>query len=391
MGKVILGYTLLIVFSTILFWDYLSSHSEIWRNIILILTPIIGLPLALWRSSIAANQAVSSQKQADATQKSILNERYQRSVDMLGHENLAIRCGGIYALSHLSRECSKDYHIQIMASFCAFLRSSTQKNVEEEKKEKDVVGADKDKKNSHLKNSEIILKDDVNGIISFIRGRSEEQCSIEKKYKYTVNLENSNLFGTDFHKSSLTEAQLKNVNFTGATFLESNLTRTKLVNAIFTKANCKGTIFTKADLTKTDFTEAICTEAIFTEANLAGAVFKRANLKKAKFINMISGEEDEMFLRSINFIETNLMNSDFTGAKLKTTNFIMANCTEAIFIGADLTASGFTDSDFTRANLKGANLAETYLTEVDLKGAKYDLKTIFPDGFDPNKAGMILV
>ena len=42
--------------------------------------------------------------------------------------------------------------------------------------------------------------------------------------------------------------------------------------------------------------------------------------------------------------------------------------------------------DLSMANLRGADL-----TGVDLTSAKYDDATIWPDGFDPEAAGAVLV
>ena len=44
---------------------------------------------------------------------------------MLGSEVLSVRLGGIYALQRLAEEEPKQYHVQIMRLFCAFVRNPT--------------------------------------------------------------------------------------------------------------------------------------------------------------------------------------------------------------------------------------------------------------------------
>lgn len=64
--------------------------------------------------------------------------------------------------------------------------------------------------------------------------------------------------------------------------------------------------------------------------------------------------------------------------------------------GANLRVAYLQDANFQRANLSGADLRAARLggsdfTEAILKGAKYSKRTIWPDGFDPQAAGAILV
>ena len=59
--------------------------------------------------------------------------------------------------------------------------------------------------------------------------------------------------------------------------------------------------------------------------------------------------------------------------------------------GADLWGTNLRDANLSDANLRGANLRGNDLNWVYLHGAKYDEDTKFPDGFDPEEAGMVLV
>ena len=87
---------------------------------------VIALVFGLWRAWVAEVQASAVQLQSETAQKTLLNERFQRSTDMLGSNVLAVRIGGVHALQRLGREHPEEYHLQIMELLCAFVRSPTQ-------------------------------------------------------------------------------------------------------------------------------------------------------------------------------------------------------------------------------------------------------------------------
>ena len=80
-------------------WKWFSegeSNSGTIRNIGLVLAGLVALPLALWRSFVAQNQARAAQRQAFTAQEGLANDRYQKGAEMLGSDVLSVRIGGIY-------------------------------------------------------------------------------------------------------------------------------------------------------------------------------------------------------------------------------------------------------------------------------------------------------
>ncbi len=61
------------------------------------------------------------------------------------------------------------------------------------------------------------------------------------------------------------------------------------------------------------------------------------------------------------------------------------------FSGADLRSANLQNANLSDADLSGADLSTADLTGADLLGAQYNTETIFPLGFDPVAAGMVLV
>ena len=124
------------VLLTWLLWDWLHpgasatvSNSETLRNVGFLIGGALAFVFALWRgwaavqqANAARSQVGTAQHQAETAQQGLLNERYQRGAEMLGHNVVAVRMGGIYALQRLAEDHPEEYHVQIMRLFCAFVR-----------------------------------------------------------------------------------------------------------------------------------------------------------------------------------------------------------------------------------------------------------------------------
>ena len=149
----------------------------------------------------------------------------------------------------------------------------------------------------------------------------------------------------------------------------ANLANADLTGGDLTNANLTG-----ADLTRANLINANLTGVDLTNANLTGALYNQS----ATFPDDFDPQAVGMYLIGPN---SNLANIDLTGANLANTTLTNANLT-----GADLT-----NSDLTGANLINADLTNSILTNADLTDALFDQNTSFPDGFDFQIEGMILV
>ena len=105
-----------------------ESGSTILRNLGFVAGGFIAIWIAIWRSIVADRQAQASQRQAmaslnqvEVSRLSLLNERYQKGAEMLGHRLPSVRWGGIYALRHLAEDVPEQYCIPIMALLSAFV------------------------------------------------------------------------------------------------------------------------------------------------------------------------------------------------------------------------------------------------------------------------------
>jgi uncharacterized protein YjbI with pentapeptide repeats len=82
------------------------------------------------------------------------------------------------------------------------------------------------------------------------------------------------------------------------------------------------------------------------------------------------------------FVHATLKAANLTGAKLAQADLSGADLRDALLDDADLSGASLERADLRLTSLKGATL-----TGADLTGALYDDKTVWPDGFDPDKAG----
>ena len=290
----VIAWTLLVlVFSvlvTIYFWDKLIVDefiSSILRNIALIAAAAIGLPLVIWRSWVV-------QLQVDIAQRGLLNERYQKSAEMLGSDILSVRLGGIYTLGRLAEESPQDYHVRVMELLCAFVRFPP--------KELEVITQDKDStsENDHRKEDQQSLpyRVDIRAAMQSIGSRDVKRIDIEKQAKYKPVLNGSDLRNQDLSGLNLSSAQFEGANLSGANFYKANFTDAHLQKAILPGALLLEGVFIRAnffeanmsgikDSLEAKFCNAKLHEADLTDAHLAGAMFYNADFGTANLAGTI--------------------------------------------------------------------------------------------------------
>ena len=236
---------------TIWQWDWLRqgtsgtvSNGTTLRNVGFLVGGVLALVFAVWRGWVAERQSVTAQSQAETSQRSLLNERYQRGAEMLGNNVLAVRLGGIYALKRLAEEHPEQYHIQIMELFCAFVRLPTKENGIE----------------SHLETAEEqdeqrrTLRADVQDVVRAICSRGPAGISVEQDEEdFKLYLRDANLSYLQVRDANLSRAWLTNTNLSRAV-----LTRANLSSARLRQANLSGAQLRRANLSDAKLWGATC-------------------------------------------------------------------------------------------------------------------------------------
>lgn len=226
---------------SIVFWEWLQtdhagveSGSTTIRNLSFVVAGLIALPLAIWRSFVSQRQADAAHQQADTAQRELLNERYKQGAEMLGHDVLAVRIGGIFALERLAREHPEQYYIQIMRLFCAFVRHPTT----------DSSSATAASQST----SSPWLRDDVQAVVLAITTLHTKNLQLERDAGLTPNLRDAdlsaaNLHGADFSHFFLPKANLKRTHLHEANLSHACLASANLTGVLLHDANVSGTDF----------------------------------------------------------------------------------------------------------------------------------------------------
>ena len=202
---VVTASVLVTIWLTIQYWNWLSGSVWEWlstapggesggetnsatlRNVGLLIAGFVALLIAGWRSWVAG-------RQADTAEQDLLNDRYQVGAEMLGNDVLAVRLGGIYALQRLAEEHPKQYHVQIMRLFCAFVRHPTKGSslrIEPKADESHSPGFE-DEERVILGS---LLREDVKAVMEAICVRKCTSIALERAAQFRLNLAHADLAG----------------------------------------------------------------------------------------------------------------------------------------------------------------------------------------------------
>jgi len=258
--------------------------SELVRNYVLVAAAVIGLPLAIWRSFIASDQATTAQEQIKISDKQAkiaadnhLAETYTKAIEQIGgavwdpdypenkDNKTAIQLGGLYALEKIALS-NHDYHGQIMEVLCAFVKLHAPRI---DHKVKDRA----DKISGWGSSPPIIVQTALTIIGRRNLGFDEPP---DKKKKVEIKLENTHLSLAVLQGAKLNEAE-----FFGAVLQGANLTVAHFQRAYFTEADLRGAHLEGADLRGANLIEADLRGAHLEGANLEGAKITRAQIRLA--------------------------------------------------------------------------------------------------------------
>ncbi|MEZ2122653.1 pentapeptide repeat-containing protein [Corynebacterium sp. CCM 9203] len=184
-----------------------------------------------------------------------------------------------------------------------------------------------------------------------------------------AHLERVNMWGARLDGVNLWCASMDGVNLMGA----------RLSGANMVKACLKG-----ANLMDADLIRAVMVRSCLQGTNLRTARLNRANLTWAN-------------LEGADLMGANLEETSLRGACLRSTDLVEANLE-----GADLVWGSLEGADLVGARLNGAKLVAvandgslvsscSFDSKTLWAGATYSPSTVFPEGFDPEAEGMILV
>jgi uncharacterized protein YjbI with pentapeptide repeats len=204
-----------------------------------------------------------------------------------------------------------------------------------------------------------------------------------------AGLVNARLSRANLAGANLREARLEGADISHARLLHADLAGANLGNANLTRTILRGALLHGATLCGANLEQAIGRGAIFAAADLTGANLRWADFDGARLDDTTLRRAD---LRGAILRRAVLKRADLTGADLRGAEMAGATLAGAILRGASLRGANLKDANLRAASLgdvdlSGANLVGANLTGVDLTQARYDAKTEWPAGFDPQWHG----
>lgn len=214
--------------------DNLKDFFTLWIS----LFGVLGITINIIHSQIRIRLQDKLIRQQE---KQGRDNRFAKSVELLGHESESARMGGIYNLRFLAEEFFNEYGDSIFSILSSHVRiiTSTQK----------YQSIFKRKPSDEI---QIIL--DILTRSSFYRHRS-----------FDINFMNSYLAGADLKAVNLTGANLREVDLTGANLEKADLRDANLMFTDFRNANLKGVYLVRANLIGTYFDKAVLKDAHISE------------------------------------------------------------------------------------------------------------------------------
>jgi uncharacterized protein YjbI with pentapeptide repeats len=303
------------------------------------------LEVARQQAQATAEQA---REQLAIAQQGQITERYTHAIDQLGHAELDVRLGGIYALERIARDSLYD-KLTIGEVLTAYIRGHAPwpPRLEGQPPRDTPI-----RKTPSLR----LRAPDVQAALTVL-GRG----GFVPPNPVTPPLD---LADTDLRRAYLSEmsylgmARLDGADLRGADFVIVNLHRATLNRANLQEARLLSAVLAGATLNGANLQDANLSGALVEGANLNGANLQNANLSDA---NLIGASLDH----------ANLQGAHLDGAQLL----------QASLVGAKLQGASFA----------GQNLYDAHLGGAQLQNAQADPKTTWPKDFDPDAAGVVLI
>ena len=259
--------------ATVLVWGLVFFQHDLlpegyatdWiRDIGLFLAGVGIAPLGLWLANRRTNNE-SARRITDA---------FTKAVELLGHENIAVRQGGIYALGRLASE-SKNEHPQIMDIIAAYVRNESALHIAREIEKRQNIPPKPEnntleeeaawvqiviRQEENIKEnivSRLPMPVDLEAAISVVR----ERC-VEFDRKPTIrgghifDLSNVFLFNANFGQTSLARVNLSDCEFRSCLFVGTSMAGANLIKSNFKKSNLENVKFNAADISGADLSEA---------------------------------------------------------------------------------------------------------------------------------------
>ncbi|WP_367123531.1 pentapeptide repeat-containing protein [Streptomyces phytohabitans] len=262
-----------------------------------LLSPLLTAAGLWYANNQVRDQLKLGRQELNTTQEGQITDRYSKAVENLGDDAIDVRLGGAYALQRIMQDSPRD-HPTIANVLATYVRTHARKPLE--------------------KNEEVPA--DVHAALNALIQRD----TTRDDRSFTLDLQHTQLPGTDMARAKLTDADL-----TAADLTESAMYATNLTNADLRSANLNGANMGYAKLNR---------------AHLSGADLNDAGLMYAD-------------LNDADLIYADLNDADLSGAKLSSAKLNYAKLYDVDLDGSDLNKADLRD-------VKGLRVGEVVSAEI---------------------------
>jgi uncharacterized protein YjbI with pentapeptide repeats len=319
-------------------------------------------------------------RQLGVTREGQITDRYTKAVDQLGSEHLDVRVGGIYALERIAYDSPPD-RATIEEVLTAYLRdhapwppplvppppalpplqavthglvilAQRQRAALQRRRAKGTAGQTQPGRTDEQAAGPPQPAADVQAAVVVLGRRQLPPDGLRELDLTRVDLRRARLDYANFHGARLDYANLQ-----GAWLADANLQDAWLVGA-----NLEHAALSHANFQDAQLDNANLQHAHLDNTNLQRAVLSDANLQQAW-----------------------LFRTNLQGAEL-----FRANLQGAGLAGANLQDAQLKRTNLQRARLFDANLRGAQLDDANLQDAVAGKDTRWPDGFDPQAAGVTI-
>ncbi|MEM9778765.1 MAG: pentapeptide repeat-containing protein [Pseudomonadota bacterium] len=385
------------------------------RNYALLYATLIGAPFLVWRTWLAQRQAQTARENLTLAQGNAVNETFTKAIEMLGAGTteapiLEQRLGAIYALERLARD-NPDYNIQIMETFCAYLREHASgkglvawpKKIFDRPEDEDLSNADivkTDAFKTFAKDTGItgetlkqgwgacleawkqppeFFREDLRAVLDVIGRRSDPQRAEEAAQSYSPDLRGLNLRfrrynGRAFEGADLTGAWLEGANLSGARMQGADLSEVQMQGADLIGAQMQGAELIAAQMQGAVLSGAQMQGADLSRAKMQGAFFEAAMMREVRLLGAK--------MQYANLNQARIQATDLKGAQLQNSGLRLAFLSGAKEARRIARIAKFTSTRSDGCALRSIDLSEAYFDNtVDFQNTFADATVKTPTAF----------
>ena len=228
--------------------------------------------LALLAGTIGVIGAVYTARTFALNRAGQITDRFTKAIEQLGHEQLDVRLGGIYALERIAKDSRED-HPQVVEVLTAYVREHAARSPS--------IGRNQVPPAPEKRPDRPTT--DVQAALTVLGRRTighEQHAPLVLDLSFTelanMNLQGANFSGANLSGTNLSYAQLDHANFAGALLPVANLS-----NASLKGANLSGATMPGADLSNAALFDTNLSAASMVRANLESALMSGSNLEDA--------------------------------------------------------------------------------------------------------------